>query len=98
MGLKDRLRRLEGDRLCEDCPYSEATGRQKVEIRQMETTKIIYPDGSVDYRRDPALLDEDQEAARELCEECPYSEATGGTRTPIRTIEVIRTIRASTGE
>ncbi len=92
MGLKDRLRKLEGDRLCEDCPY--APGRQKVQIRQLETTKIVYPDGSVDYRRDPALLDQDHEPARALCELCPYA---GGARTPIRTIAVIRTIRAEPG-
>ncbi len=94
MGIEDRLRRLEGERLCEGCPY--APGRQKVQIRQMETTKIIYPDGSVDYRRDPALapLDEDQEPPRELCGLCPYADPA---RRPIRTIEVIRTVRAEPG-
>ncbi len=87
------MRKLEGDRPCEECPYGP--GRPKAQIRTLESTKIAYPDGSEDIRRDPRAREASLEPAPALCGRCPYG--PGGTRPPIRTIEVIRTVRAEPG-
>ena len=87
MVINDRLARLEGEQPCEECPYSEP-------IRMLESVKIVYADGSVDYRRDPRLRD--SEPQEELCGRCPYG--PGGLEPPIRTIEVVRTVEASRDE
>ena len=87
MGLRDRLKRLEGSQPCQECPYP-------AKIQTFESTSIIYEDGSVDFQRDPRLRD--REPSRELCERCPYG--PGGLNPPIRTIEVVRTVRAGQDE
>ena len=88
MGLRNRLKRLEGAQPCEVCPYPQP-------IRTLRSTKIVYPDGSVDFQRDSRLQD-DEPTTPKLCERCPYR--PGGLEPPIRTIHIIGTVRARQDE
>ena len=88
MAINDRLAQLEGEQRCEECPFPQP-------IRTFRSTKIIYPDGSVDFQRDPRLQD-DEPTAPKLCPGCPYG--LGGLEPPIRTINVVRTVRAGQDE
>ena len=83
MALRDRIAKLEGDQLCEECPYPRP-------IRTVEITRIAYPDGTVGHQRDPQ--DWADEPTPQLCERCPYRPS--GKKQPIRTIEIVRTVRA----
>ena len=85
MAINDRLARLEGSRLCEECPLSPGP------VRTFRSTRIIYPDGSEDFQRDPRLQD-DEPSTPKLCERCPYG--PGGLEPPIRTIHAIGTVHA----
>ena len=84
MGLRDRISRLEGDQLCEECPLPGP-------VRTFRSTRILYPDGSEDLQLDPRLQD-DEPTTPKLCERCPYG--PGGLEPPIRTIHVIGTVQA----
>ena len=88
MGIKDRLNRLEGGQLCEECPLPGP-------IRTFRSNRIIYPDGSVDFQRDPRLQD-DEPLPPKLCERCPYG--PGGLKPPIRTIHIVGTVEAGQDE
>ena len=85
MGIRDRLARLEGDeaRLCE----GSASPCQRWPIRTVEVTRRIYEDGSEDWQRPPRA-----DKRKPLCEQCPYG--PGGKKQPIRTIKIVRTVRA----
>ncbi len=83
MGIRDRLRRLEGDRECEGCPY-------RAPMRTVETLRVLYPDGTEDRRRDPRDTERGP-AEPEVCGQCPHARRG---RPPIRVVEVVRTIRA----
>ena len=85
MALKDRIAKLEGEQLCEECPAAPGP------IRTVEITRIAYPDGTADYQRDPQ--DRADEPTPQLCERCPYG--PGGKKQPIRTIEIVRTVQAA---
>ncbi len=85
MGIRDRLRRLEGDRECEECPY-------RAPMRTVETLRVLYPDGTEDRRRDPRDTERGPgEARAEVCDQCPHARRG---RVPIRVVEVVRTVRA----
>ncbi len=83
MGIRDRLRRLEGGRECEGCPY-------RAPMRTVETLRVVYPDGTEDRRRDPRGA-ESSPAPAAVCESCPHARRG---RPPIRVVEVVKTIRA----
>ena len=83
MAIRDRLSRLEGDEAGLCAGGASACQRQPVET--IMVTRIIYEDGSEDWQRPPRA-----EKSEPLCEFCPYRE--GGL--PIRTIEVVRSVRA----
>ncbi len=83
MGIRDRLRRLEGGRECEGCPYLTP-------MRTVETLRVLYPDGTEDRRRDPRDTERGT-AEPEACGHCPHARRG---RPPIRVVEVVRTIRA----
>ncbi len=83
MGIRDRLRRLEGSRECDGCPYLAP-------MRTVETLRVLYPDGTEDRRRDPRDTERGTTRA-EVCDQCPHARRG---RPPIRVVEVVRTVRA----
>ncbi len=83
MGIRDRLRKLEDGRGCEECPYLAPT-------RTVETLRVLYPDGTEDRRRDPRDTERGTTRA-EVCDQCPHARRG---RVLIRVVEVVRTIRA----
>ncbi len=83
MGIRDRLRRLEGGRECEECPY-------RAPMRTVETLRVLYPDGTEDRRRDPRDTERGT-AETQVCGQCPHARRG---RPPIRVVEVVRTVRA----
>jgi len=84
VAIRERLRRLEGDgpELCESCPH-------KGPILCLVATRIVYPDGSEEFHRDP---EDPGDEPTQFCARCPYG--PGGEEPPITLIEVVRTIEA----